>query len=149
MKVETYKGITTEKRVKPAGKKLHKTPKRKKPKFDFEEGIYTGMLAGFLTLLQEGLEKSFSGQFTVLKTIFKSKAMLKKLVEDYSYSYQEIFDIMTGTGITNPIFLLEYVMSDGKPKERICEVENCPTILTPSTMLIDFKCTRHREEDQK
>ena len=143
MKVETYKGITTEKRVKIAGKKLHKAPRRKKPKFDFAEGIRAGILSGSLMVLEEALAKSFSGSFVTPYVIFKARTALKSLVEEFSYSPKEIYEIMTGTGIKNPEFMLEYVM-----KGSTCEVKGCPVILTNFTMIKNFKCTRHSEGEK-
>lgn len=144
--LETYKGIKVQTGIKKKSKTLQKSPRRKKPIYDFDEGIRVGMLSGFIMVLQQGIKKTFSGGMTVALTIIKAKSMLEDLTQNYSYGPQEIYDVLIGIGIKNPEFMLEYIMTKGKPKERTCTVKDCVVIMTPSILIEGTVCSYHRED---
>lgn len=145
--VKLQTGIKTSTGIEKKSKKLKNKPKRKKPKFDFEEGLRCGLLQAWSISMREAMKAPLSGLYTLSKTLFKAQGILEDLVENYSYGPEEIQTILKGAGIKNPEFFLEYIMNDGKPKERTCSHKDCVVIMTNETLFESFDCGRHQEDE--
>ena len=145
--VETYKGIKVQTGIEKRSKKLKKKPKRKYPKFDYEEGLSTGMLIASLLSMERGISRPLSAGYSMIDGMTMAKLCIGQLVDEYSYSSKQIFEILKVNKVGNPEFLLEYVMKDGDVPERICTFEGCPIIMTTELLMKDSECGRHTKEE--
>jgi len=116
------------------------------PNYDFEEGIKVGLLCMSLINVQSGIKKPISGERLLSQGLSYSKIYLNELVNDYSYESHYIKLILETSGISNPEWVLEYVMTDGNPKERVCNDTNCKIILTSHSLVNGWTCGRHEKQ---
>lgn len=146
-KVDTYKGIKLQTGLAKKSKTLKKKPKRKHPKFDYEEGLATGMLIASLLSMERGISRPLSAGYSMIDGMSMAKLCLTELVEEFSYSSEQVFEILKVNKVGNPEFLLEYVMKDGEVDEKICTFKGCPIIMTTELLMKSFECGRHTEEE--